>query len=131
MKKNIIIFILIYLILLSTPVIILNNKGTNILSIIPSQHIKNISINNKKSINQKENKKINKEKTQLKELSSIISKAKTDRVIEDSIDNKVNAEFNSMLYQIKKLNSRYGEKNRSYATIKDEVITLLKKNEKK
>ena len=65
------------------------------------------------------------------ELQAIVAKAKTDRVIEDSIDNKVNAEFNSMLYQIKKLNSRYGEKNRSYATIKDELITLLKKYEKK
>lgn len=65
------------------------------------------------------------------ELQAIISKAKIDRTIEDLIDNKVNAEFNSMLYQIKKLNGRYGEKNRSYATIKDELITLLKKYEKK
>lgn len=89
MKKNIIIFILIYLILLSTPVITLNNKGTNILSIIPSQHIKNISINNKKSINQKENKKINKEKTQLKELSSIISKAKMNNNEKKSIDDNI------------------------------------------
>ena len=65
------------------------------------------------------------------ELQAIVSKAKSERIIEDLIDDKVNAEFNGMLYQIKQLNRKYGEKNRSYAEIKDELITLLKRYEKK
>ena len=65
------------------------------------------------------------------ELQAILSKAKSERIIEDLIDDKVNAEFNGMLYQIKQLNRKYGEKNRSYAEIKDELITLLKRYEKK
>ena len=65
------------------------------------------------------------------ELQALISKAREERTIEELIDNKVNFEFNSMLYQIKSLNSKYNERRKSYADIKDEMITLLKRYEKK
>ena len=65
------------------------------------------------------------------ELQALISKAREERTIEELIDNKVNFEFNSMLYQIKSLNSKYNEKRKSYVDIKDEMITLLKRYEKK
>ena len=65
------------------------------------------------------------------ELQALISKAREERTIEELIDNKVNFEFNSMLYQIKSLNSKYNERRKSYVDIKDEMITLLKRYEKK
>lgn len=65
------------------------------------------------------------------ELQALISKAREERTIEELIDDKVNFEFNSMLYQIKSLNSKYNERRKSYADIKDEMLTLLKRYEKK
>ena len=75
--------------------------------------------------------KIWKENYKTIEVQALVSKAKKDRTIEELIDNKVNFEFNSLMYQIKQFNSKYNERRRSYADIKDELITLLKKYEKR
>lgn len=75
--------------------------------------------------------KIWKENYKIIEVQALVSKAKKDRSIEELIDNKVNFEFNSLMYQIKQFNSKYNERRKSYADIKDELITLLKKYEKR
>ena len=60
---------------------------------------------------------------------AILERAFSDKVTTETIEQKINAQINSINFGIKKINSRFTEKSKNYNVVKEQIIELMDKYE--